>query len=364
MINSNIQRIVIIDDHPLLRKGLQQLANLSHEVEIIGETDNGEQGLALVKALQPDLVLLDLNMPGMNGLETLDALKQLEPEPKVIILTVSDTQEDVIAALRGGADGYLLKDMDPEELLHRISEVEEGKLILSPKIAEHLGDSLHAEVQRIVIIDDHPLLRKGLYQLVDLSPDLDIIGESDNGEQGLLMVQEIQPNLVLLDLNMPGMDGLETLHALKQLEPSPKVAILTVSDKQKDIVSALRRGADGYLLKDMDPEDLLDKLHELAEGRLVMSQNIAESLALALRAESQKDQESGGEELTERECEILIHISGGESNKVIARKLDIAEATVKVHVKHLLKKLGLKSRVEAAVWAITHKDKLKCHSLQ
>jgi two-component system nitrate/nitrite response regulator NarL len=358
MSERKVQRIVIIDDHPLLRKGLQQLADLSPEVEIIGESDNGEQGLASVQALQPDLVLLDLNMPGMNGLETLNALKQLEPAPKVVILTVSDAQEDVVAALRGGADGYLLKDMDPEEFLHRLCEVEDGGPILSPKIAERLGESLHAEVQRIVIIDDHPLLRKGLQQLTDLSPDLDIVGETDNGELGLVMVQELQPDLVLLDLNMPGMNGLETLHALKQLEPAPKVVILTVSDAQEDVVAALRGGADGYLLKDMDPEELLNKLHELAEGRLVMSPNIAECLALALRAENPKVRASEPVGLTEREREILIHISGGESNKVIARKLHIAEATVKVHVKHLLKKLGLKSRVEAAVWAITHKSEL------
>ncbi len=213
------------------------------------------------------------------------------------------------------------------------------------------------KVQSIVVIDDHPLLRKGLQQLADLSPAIQIIGEANSGEQGLALVEELRPDLVLLDLNMPGMDGLKTLQVLKQLEPAPKVAILTVSDAPEDIMAALRGGADAYLLKDIDPEELLNKLHELAEGRLVMSPHTAECLALALRAENQRAQESGAEELTEREREILIHISSGESNKIIARKLNIAEATVKVHVKHLLKKLGLKSRVEAAVWAVTHNDK-------
>ncbi len=358
MSESKIQRTVIIDDHPLLRKGLQQLADLSPGIEIIGESNNGELGLTMARELQPDLVLLDLNMPGMNGLETLTALKQLEPAPRVVILTVSDAQEDVVAALHEGADGYLLKDMDPEELLHRLCEEEGGEPILSPRIAERLGDSLHAKIQRIVIIDDHPLLRQGLHQLADLSPVLEIIGETDNGEQGLTLARKLQPDLVLLDLNMPGINGLETLKALKQLVPASKVAILTVSDSQENIVASLRAGADGYLLKDMDPEALLGKLHELAEGRLVMSPNIAERLALGVRAENLKTQEPGPIELTEREREILIHISSGESNKVIARKLHIAEATVKVHVRHLLKKLGLKSRVDAAVWAVTHKNNL------
>ena len=214
------------------------------------------------------------------------------------------------------------------------------------------------KAQRIIIIDDHPLLRKGLQQLADLSPDIEIIGETDSGEQGLALVKDLRPDLVLLDLNMPGMNGLKTLDALKQLKPAPKVVILTVSDAQEDVVAALRGGADGYLLKDMDPEELLNKLHDLAEGRLVMSPGIAECLALALRAENLKLQNPEPVGLTEREREILIHISGGESNKVIARKLHIAEATVKVHVKHLLKKLGLKSRVEAAVWVVTHKNEL------
>ena len=213
--------------------------------------------------------------------------------------------------------------------------------------------------QRIVIIDDHPLLRKGLQQLADLSPDIEIVGETDSGKLGLAMVKEIKPDLVLLDLNMPQMNGLKTLEILKQLVPAPKVAILTVSDAQEDVTAALRGGADGYLLKDMEPEDLLEKLHELAEGHLVMSPSIAECLALALRTENQSIQETqAAKGLTEREREILIHISEGESNKMIARNLQIAEATVKVHVKHMLKKLQLRSRVEAAVWAVTHKNKL------
>ena len=213
--------------------------------------------------------------------------------------------------------------------------------------------------QRIVIIDDHPLLRKGLQQLADLSPAIEIIGETDSGKLGLAMVKELKPDLVLLDLNMPQMNGLKTLEILKQLVPAPKVAILTVSDAQEDVTAALRGGADGYLLKDMEPEDLLEKLQELAEGHLVMSPSIAECLALALRTENQSIQETqAAKDLTEREREILIHISEGESNKMIARNLQIAEATVKVHVKHMLKKLQLRSRVEAAVWAVTHKNKL------
>ncbi|MEJ1354536.1 MAG: two-component system response regulator NarL [Candidatus Sedimenticola sp. (ex Thyasira tokunagai)] len=211
------------------------------------------------------------------------------------------------------------------------------------------------QVQRMVVIDDHPLLRKGLQQLADLSPDIEIIGETDSGAEGLTLVQELCPDLVLLDLNMPGMNGLETLAALKKMDIETRVVILTVSNAEEDIVSALRNGADGYLLKDMDPEDLLTKFQEVAEGRVVMSPNIAESLARSMQSTGRNEQQQNARELTSREHEILLHIRDGESNKIIGRELNIAEATVKVHVKNLLKKLSLKSRVEAAVWAVNNK---------
>lgn len=348
------QRIVIIDDHPMLRKGVRQLVDLSSEMEIVGETNDGEHGLVLVREMAPDLVLLDLNMPGKSGLETLRELKAEKPAPKVVIFTVSDASDDVVAAMSEGADGYLLKDMDPEELLKKLGEVVQGKFVISPKIADFLNALPVPPQRRIVIVDDHPLLRRGLQQLASLSPDMEVIGEADNGEKGIALAQKLEPDLVLLDLNMPGMDGLETLHALKQLKPAPKVVILTVSDAQEDVLAAMEGGADGYLLKDMDPEEILDHIRQLMVGHLVMSPKVAECLARAVRSGKQQEKGLDLEGLTEREREILKHISNGESNKVIARELSIAEATVKVHVKHLLKKLGLKSRVEAAVWAVSH----------
>ncbi|MEW8627090.1 MAG: two-component system response regulator NarL [Candidatus Thiodiazotropha sp.] len=210
--------------------------------------------------------------------------------------------------------------------------------------------------QRIVVIDDHPLLRKGLQQLADLSPDIEIIGEADSGPEGINMVNELKPDLILLDLNMPEMSGLEVLAKLKSSESTARVVMLTVSNAEEDVVAALRSGADGYLLKDMKPTQLMQKLNEVAEGRVALSPNVAECLARAMQAEGARDAALSTLDLTDREREILTHISEGESNKVIARALSIAESTVKVHVKHLLKKLGLKTRVEAAVWAVTHKD--------
>ncbi|MCP4934439.1 MAG: two-component system response regulator NarL [bacterium] len=206
---------------------------------------------------------------------------------------------------------------------------------------------------RVIIIDDHPLFRKGAADLVKMEGSLEFVGEAASGEEGIKLALAQNPDLILLDLNMKGMDGLETLKALRSNGGDARVIMLTVSDDESDVVSALRAGADGYLLKDMEPEDIVKELHRAGQGHIVLSDSISQLIALSLRDESAPDDadEAG---LTTRETEILMLISTGMSNKLIARELGIVEGTVKVHVKHLLRKLSLRSRVEAAVWAVEH----------
>lgn len=205
----------------------------------------------------------------------------------------------------------------------------------------------------ILMVDDHPLLRKGLNQLIELEDDLTVVGEASSGKEGIDLALALEPDLITLDLNMQGMDGLETLKQLRDKHVDSRIIMLTVSDNEEDVVEAVRSGADGYLLKDMDPEEIVDKLREAALGKMVMSSKLTEVLASALR----KPERAGSRELaslTSRELEILKLIAKGMSNKLIARELDITDGTVKVHVKHFLKKLNLRSRVEAAVWMINH----------
>ncbi|PKM45644.1 MAG: two-component system response regulator NarL [Gammaproteobacteria bacterium HGW-Gammaproteobacteria-1] len=204
----------------------------------------------------------------------------------------------------------------------------------------------------LLVIDDHPLFRKGVADLIAMDATLTLIGEAASGEEGFVKAQELRPDLILLDLNMKGMDGIETLKALKEADLDSRVIMLTVSDNEENVVAALRAGADGYLLKDMEPEHILERLGQAAAGRLVISDNLTELLARALCEEPHpRDEDAAG--LTDRERQILELVAQGLSNKHIARQLDITEGTVKVHVKHLLKKLNLRSRVEAAVWAVT-----------
>ena len=204
---------------------------------------------------------------------------------------------------------------------------------------------------RVLIIDDHPLLRRGVMQLLELETDLEPVGEASNGNDGLDQARELDPDLILLDLNMAGMSGVETLRALRDAGSEACVVVLTVSDSDEDITNSLRAGANGYLLKDMEPEALVAQLRRAAAGEVVISDTLTSSLARAL-TKDRPSSESNLDTLTAREREIRRHLARGESNKTIARNLGITEGTTKVHVKNLLKKMNFRSRVEAAVWAV------------
>ena len=202
----------------------------------------------------------------------------------------------------------------------------------------------------LLLVDDHPMMRRGMRQLLELEDDLVVIGEANNGVEALQMVASLQPELVLLDNNMPEMNGVETLKRLREQNFPGTVLLFTVSDDEDDVRDAMRLGADGYLLKDMEPEQLIQQIRAALGGALVISPALTRVLAQALRnppSASQLD-------LTDRERQVLKMIAAGSSNKVIGNKLGITEGTVKVHVKNLLHKLGLRSRVEAAVWAMEH----------
>ncbi len=210
---------------------------------------------------------------------------------------------------------------------------------------------MNQDAASIMLVDDHPLLRKGLQQLIELSDDLELVAQAGSGAEALKLGEALDPDLILLDLNMQGMDGLETLEKLRAAGVTSRIVMLTVSDADDDVIAAISRGADGYLLKDMEPEELLNQIERALQGKMVMSEAVTQALATAIR-KPQPNNDAKLESLTGRELEILKLIAKGLSNKLIARELDISDGTVKVHVKHLLKKLGLRSRVEAAVWMI------------
>ncbi|MEJ2795533.1 two-component system response regulator NarL [Iodobacter sp. LRB] len=210
----------------------------------------------------------------------------------------------------------------------------------------------------VVVIDDHPLFRKGVIQLLALDSRFNIVGEAASGAEGLLVVEANNPDLVILDLNMKEMDGIATLRAIKELDLDSRVVMLTVSDQSSDLVAAVRAGADGYLLKDMEPEEIIASLAEALDGQMAIPERLGRVLALAMREDDGSERNAMMASLTEREREILGCLANGLSNKLVGRELGIAEGTVKVHVKSLLRKLNFRSRLEAAIWAVEQGIKL------
>lgn len=204
----------------------------------------------------------------------------------------------------------------------------------------------------VAIIDDHPLFRRGVHELLDLEPAVEVVGEAGTREEALDLVRRYEPDLTILDLNMKGSSGVEILSTLKEEDPSRRIVILTVSDSGKDLTACIQAGADGYFLKDMEPEQFLKSIRQALEGQIIVDASMMAFLTTSLRAKMRSVVQERPV-LTGREGDVLELIAKGCTNKVIARKLDITEGTVKGHVKHILKKLGCRSRVEAAVWALS-----------
>lgn len=208
---------------------------------------------------------------------------------------------------------------------------------------------------RILLIDDHTLFRVGLQGLLE-NRHIEVVASLGDGNEGIRVAMEIQPDIILLDMRMPDPDGLTVLRQLRENGLEMPIVILTTSSDEEDLVESLRNGASGYLLKDMEPDALVQSLREVQSGKTVVAPELAGSLARVVQG-GEKEVEKEPEhdlfsELTPRETEILTFLANGQSNKSIARDLGISDGTVKLHVKAILRKLGVHSRVEAAVIAV------------
>lgn len=209
---------------------------------------------------------------------------------------------------------------------------------------------------RVLVIDDHTLFREGLQGLLGRR-GIQVVGSVGDGDEGMRLARELEPDVVLLDMRLPGIDGLGVLRQLRHTGLEMPIVMLTTSSDERDLVEALRSGARGYLLKDMEPDDLVVALREIIAGKTVVAPTLTAVLAKVVQGDTPLPEEeklSPFDELTPRETEILCLLAEGQSNKVIARNLGISDGTVKLHVKAILRKLGVHSRVEAAVIAVEH----------
>lgn len=212
---------------------------------------------------------------------------------------------------------------------------------------------------RLLVVDDHTLFRRGLVALLASEPGLQVVGEAADAGEALLRARELQPQVILLDNHLPGASGVASLPGLKEAAPSAQVLMLTVSEDENDLAAALRAGARGYVLKTIDGDALADAIRRTVAGESVVSHEMTGKLVEAFRSSVDAQGEPREkavadpiDTLSPREREILVHIARGASNKAIARALGIAETTVKIHVQHILRKLDLSSRVQAAVYLI------------
>lgn len=208
---------------------------------------------------------------------------------------------------------------------------------------------------KIILIDDHTLFRSGIKALLSRQNDFEVIGEAADGFTGIKLVEQMRPDIVLLDLDMPVMNGRETLAQILSSNPQQTVVMLTVSEDNDDLTECMRIGARGFLLKNINADFLLDSIRKAVDGDNVFSPEMTTRLVQSLISPASPRADHLLSTLTPREMEILGYLAAGHSNKVIARHLELAESTIKVHVQNILRKLNLSSRVQAAVYAVQHK---------
>lgn len=206
---------------------------------------------------------------------------------------------------------------------------------------------------RVLLVDDHALFRSGIKLLLQRHDDFEVVGEASDAIEGVKRAKALQPDIVLLDLHMPGLSGLEAIQLIRDEVPECHIILLTVSEEGDDLTTALKNGAAGYLLKNIDADFFLSALRRAMQGDSVISNEMTAKLVANLRRGSNSVTSELGK-LTPREGDILTQLASGLSNKEIARELNLAESTVKIHIQSILKKLGLSNRVQAAIYAVEH----------
>jgi len=220
--------------------------------------------------------------------------------------------------------------------------------------------SLHAEPIRTMIVDDHALFRRGLEMVLDEEPDIELVGQASDGTEAVEKAAESLPDVVLMDIRMPRSNGIEACRAMKEAAPSAKIVILTISDEEEDLFEAIRAGASGYLLKDIPLDEVADTVRAVHGGQSLINPSMAGKLltefaTLAKRDDEERAQELPAPRLTEREMQVLKLVARGMNNRDIAKELFISENTVKNHVRNILEKLQIHSRMEAVMVAVREK---------
>lgn len=221
-----------------------------------------------------------------------------------------------------------------------------------------VGGSHGSDAIRVMICDDHALFRRGLHMVLESEEGMAVVGEAEDGEEAIRKAQELAPDVVLMDVRMPRVTGIEAARAIAEVHPSTKIVMLTVSDEEDDLYDAIKAGATGYLLKEISIEEVADAIRAVVSGQSLISPSMASKLLTEftnLARKADEKQAVPSPRLTDRELEVLKLVAQGMSNREIAGELYISENTVKNHVRNILEKLHLHSRMEAVVYAVREK---------
>ncbi|GGV04144.1 DNA-binding response regulator [Streptomyces albospinus] len=213
------------------------------------------------------------------------------------------------------------------------------------------GDKGERRPIRVLLVDDHQVVRRGLRTFLEVQDDIEVVGEASDGAEGIAATEQLRPDVVLMDIKMPGTDGIEALRRLRELDNPVRVLVVTSFTEQRTVVPALRAGAAGYVYKDIDPDALAGAIRSVHAGHVLLQPEVAVAL---LSQEDNNGSQGRGTSLTDREREVLGLIADGRSNREIARALVLSEKTVKTHVSNILMKLDLADRTQAALWAVRH----------
>lgn len=205
---------------------------------------------------------------------------------------------------------------------------------------------------RVLVVDDHELFRQGVCSILQKSNDIEVVAEAENGDAAVTKCRDLLPDVVLMDINMPVCDGLEATRQIKREHPYVKILILTVSDAEEMLFEAVKSGASGYVLKNASPTVVIDSVRRVSAGEPVIPGNLAMQIISEFSKPASKPVRQQVDELTEREVEVLRHLSVGATNRDIANSLYISENTVRNHVRNILEKLHLGNRVQAAAYAV------------
>lgn len=343
--------LMLVDDHPMWRDTLRNLLLHSKVGTVVAEAGDGEEALDQAAASSPDLAIMDINLPTIDGIETTRRLVALHPDIKVLVLSSSDDRAQVVDAVRAGASGYLLKTAAPAELVDAVRRIDQGEMVFPPSLAAIvLAELRRAEAGkavslRVMIADKEILPREGLARLLT-DAGLAVLAGTGDAEELLRLIKGEQPDVVILDADLataPHNGGSLAKYMRKQF-PDLALLVLSADPVAAQAVALLSQGEGGigYMLKRRitDVEEVADAIHRVAEGEPVVDPQVVSGLV------GQPTSPEALETLTGREQEVLALMAEGHSNQAIAAKLFLGPKTVETHVGRIFTKLGLEPAME------------------